>query len=702
MPDNDTNQTEGPLATTDYYTIADSDANLVKKINSFLSTNKPDHEKRVEEGKRNERYWGDDQLKGISLRWHNSRIVQNRIYLGVETMVPIMTSKPAEPIVSAANDKKVSKESADKLGKMLIYKYDNDNQQLLFQTISRHLLLNKIGVLKIIWDDEIDDYYIDFVHPNKVVLSSTGYRNEDVEVAEYLEKPLHELIKMYPDKEQELLGNFAPGITAPEAVLGTPVGFWEYWPANGEYLVWKMQNVILQKKLNPYFKWKESEDGKKAENKLTSANHFKYPRKPYMFFNSQNLGRHIWDDTTPVSQCIPIQDGINLLHRIITDTAADQGILIGAQEFIGMEELYKYTGGPAEKLSVKGGDATRALHRLPPKQLQQGLMDMLLHLEAAADNIMGTHSTTRGEKSSNPTFGQDQMAKESDYGRIDGIVRGLEKVADELYNWEAQMMKIKYTKDHYMSVLGGQDAAIMDKFKGDNVEDNISITVKQGSTLPTDKVSQRNDAIEMAKVNKIDDITFFERMDFPNPRESAKRLFMQIKYPEMLFPEIKEELKKDAEAKAKKGEGDGSVQPPADQVNAALAGGAGAPVVPTQPKVPQPPLMSQPEATPPAQPVSAQALAVPQQTQGTEHTARLIKGERVQPFDGVEPSPLHVSNEFVFMTSPEFNQLPEQIQAIIAEHALKEKRLLEGNQQPQPQAQSQPQGQPVIPNQGAV
>src|SRR3990167_6251190 len=492
MPENDTDLKEGPQEVKDYYTIAASDADLVKKINKFLSSNKTEHDKRVNEGKRNERYWGDDQLKGISLRWHNSRIVQNRIYLGVETMVPIMTSRPAEPVVSSASENKTSKDAASKLGKMLIYKYDTDNQQLLFQTISRHLLLNKIGILKLIWDEDMNDFYVDFIHPNKVVLSSTGYRNEDLEVAEYLEKPLHELIEMFPEKENDLLANFAPGITPNEAVLGTPTGFWEYWCASGEYLVWKMQEVIIQKKLNPYFKWKENAESEKAEPTLASGNHFKNPRKPYMFFNSQNLGRHIWDDTTPVSQVIPIQDGINLLHRIITDTASDQGILVGAQDFIAMEELYKYTGGPAEKLSVKGPDASRALFRVPPKILQADMITMLLHLESAADNVMGTHSTTRGERSQQPTLGQDKMAKESDFGRIDGIVRGLEKVADELYNWEAQVMKVKYTKDHYMSVLGGEDAQIMEKFKGDNVEDNISITVKQGSKIPTDKVNQKD------------------------------------------------------------------------------------------------------------------------------------------------------------------------------------------------------------------
>ena len=93
---------------------------------------------------------------------------------------------------------------------------------------------------------------------------------------------------------------------------------------------------------------------------------------------------------------------------------------------------------------------------------------------------------------------------------------------------------------------------------------------------------------------------------------------------------------------------------------------------------------------PPAQPAmptqATQEPVAPQtptpQAQPTEHTARLLQGERVEPFDGIEPNPEHVSAELQFIASDQFTQLPEEIQAIYAEHALKEKQILEGNQQP--------------------
>ena len=667
MPTSDDIKHEGVGEIQDFWTIDTPDDELVKMIERKMTAASPEYEKFKKEGKRNERYWMPDHLEGIDLYWYQSRIIQNRIYMGIETMVPIITSKPAEPIISVADDEEEDSEKSrdftNRLQKVLLDKYNNEDrpQQEIFEMISRHLLLFKLGVLKIIWDEQLNDYYIEFIHPHKLIISSDGYFNEDVWVAQYIEKPYKELVEMFPDKENDLLANLFPGTRPTEAMIGTPIGFWEFWPEDGKFVVWKMRNVILQKKLNPYIKWTDDKEFDKINN------HFDYCKKPFMFLNSQNLGKHIWDDTSVVSQGISLQDGINLMQRIITDTSRDQGILVGAQESIDRDELYKYTGAPNQKLAVKGNDPTKALYRVAPKDLAPHVTENQLHLENALDNIMGTHSTTRGEKSQQPTLGQDKMSKEADYGRIDGTVRGLERIASELYNWEMQMMSVKYKESHYAKVLGEKNGKKLFNEIGEAVKKGLKILVKPGSTLPTDRISQRDDAIELAKADKIDDITFFERMDFPNPREAAKRLFLQNKYPEKLFPDLMKELEADAKKKMDKGEGDGTIPPPAD---------APPPPVVTPGTTAEQPLftaqgaVAPPVAPPPVEPTQPQV--------GTEHTQRLIQGEAVPPFDGIEPSAEHVSQELQFIATDEFLQLPEEIQAIYAKHVIEEKDIIEG------------------------
>ena len=669
LKDNDIKR-EGVGEIQDFWTIDTPDDELVKMIDRKMQTASGDYDEFKNEGKRNERYWMPNHLYGQDLYWYQSRIIQNRIYMGVETMVPIITSKPAEPVISVADDEEEESEKSrdftGRLQKVLLDKYYNEDrpQQEIFEMITRHLLLFKLGALKIIWDKQLDDYYIEFIHPHKLIISPDGYFNEDVWVAQWIEKPLKELLEMFPDKEHDILANIFPGTRPTEAMMGTPIGFWEFWPEDGKFVVWKMRNVILQKKLNPYIKWADDKEFDKVKN------HFDYCKKPYMFLNSQNLGKHIWDDTSVVSQGISLQDGINKMQRIITDTANDQGILVGAQESIDRDELYKYTGAPNQKLSIKGNDPSKALYRVPPKDLKQFVTENQLHLENALDNIMGTHSTTRGERSQQPTLGQDQMSKEADFGRIDGTVRGLERIASELYNWEMQMMAVKYKEKHYAKVLGEKNGKKLYEEIGESVKKGIKILVKSGSTLPTDKVSQRSEAVELAKANKIDDITFFERMDFPNPREAAKRLFMQIKYPEKLFPDLMKELEKDAKKKFDEGKGDGTIPPPAD---------APLPPVVAPGSMPDKPLFTAQGAPPVTEsipPVEPQVPPQPQQI-GTEHTQRLLAGEPVPPFDGIEPSAEHVSQELQFIASEEFMQLPEEIQTIYAKHTIEEKDIIE-------------------------
>ena len=663
----------------DFYTIDMEDVELARMIDSKIQRAYGEYEKLRTEGKTNERYWAKEQLEGINLYWHNSRIVANRIYTSVETMVPIITSKPAEPMITLTQGDEGDRESKEErelshyVERLLMDKYaDVDHpQQEMFEMIARHLLLYKLGIPKIRWDEPIDDYIIEFVHPHKVIISPDGHYNEDVWTAEYMEKTVKEMIDEFPDKENDLLANLFPGQSVPDSMMATPVGFWEYWSEDGKFMVWKMQNVILQKKLNPYIKWTSTKEFDK------NANHFRYPKKPLMFLNSQNLGKHIWDDTTPVSQGLSLQDGINIMQRIITDTARDQGILVGAQELIDRDELYKYTGAYNEKLSVKGGDPARALYRVAPKQLANFVTENLIHLKSEMDNVMGTHATTRGEKSKQPTLGQDVMSKESDYGRIDAIVRGIERVAAEIYNWELQMMVAMYEEEHYARIVGEKNAGKVKKAIETGIKKKTKITVKPGSTLPTDKITQRNEAIELVKANKISTIDFFERMDYPNPKEMAQNLYLQETAPEQLFPDLVKQL----DEKNKKEAGDqgrlnpdGTIQPGIEvPVPAAPPSNGMVPALAPQAPPAQP--ASIPAATPPAVPIAAPAAPA-----GTEHTQALVQGQPVQPFEGIDPSQYaaHVSAELQFMGSGEFASLPEEVQAQYANHVLKERQMVQG------------------------
>ena len=133
---------EGIGEVADFWTIDTPDSELVTMINKKLQSAAGPWEDFKKEGKRNERYWMPNHLEGVNLYWHQSRIVKNRIYMGVETMVPIITSKPAEPVISIADDAKEddekSRDFTNRLQKVFLDKYNNEDrpQQEIFEMIS--------------------------------------------------------------------------------------------------------------------------------------------------------------------------------------------------------------------------------------------------------------------------------------------------------------------------------------------------------------------------------------------------------------------------------------------------------------------------------------------------------------------------------------------------------------------------------------
>jgi len=244
-------------------------------------------------------------------------------------------------------------------------------------------------------------------------------------------------------------------------------------------------------------------------------------------------------------------------------------------------------------------------------------------------------------------------------------------------------------------------------------KDGIKILVKPGSTLPTDKNTQRAEAIELAKMGKISDMDLFERMDFPNPQQLAKNSFLQARYPMLLFPDLAQELQqmgipmfmvepkeimnyKDAppdikrqmeeraglqpsqmpelqplneQAAPDQGQG-GQVQPPSGPQQTIDQGAGGNPPPQAMPQQPMPQAQPQPAQ----QPMNPN----PQDPDHQEMEA-LLQGQDVPPFANIPPADRkhHLQLEFQFMASDQFLQLPQQIQMNIAKHVAAERQILQ-------------------------
>lgn len=644
-----------------------SDEELSKLIDRRIEYAKKDYDDLSRIRSENENYWLGKQIDRRKLRDFQSRIVENVIFQSIETIVPIITSKPPEPVVQAAQDTQESRDQAKNLQKVLLFNFEKEKMKGKFQMIARHLLLYRLGILKYRYDSETDQVITEYVRPQNVILDKHG----DF-VAEFMEDSISELLKKFPEKTEEIIkqfglkaqkdkkGNYDP-TTLDSKSLATKIKYIEFW--TDEYVCWKYKNLVFKKLKNPNFDYRGiekpvmNENGEQIDTEVYFYNYFEKPKLPYIFYNCFNLGKSIWDDTSLVEQGIPLQDGINKRNRQIDDNASDNGVLVGSGDYITKEELAKYTGDPQDKLWVEHGNPTEGVARLPGKQMPSYVADSLMNLKASVDNVLGTHSTTRGERQGRETLGGRQILREADYGRVDLIVRGLEQVADELYKAWIHMMKVYYTQEHYAKILGKDGADLVIQYSRDSIEHGIEIFVREGSTLPVDKVTQRQEALDLAQLQHIDPISLFEKLEWPNPTESAKRLFLWKTDPLSLFPDLKKEIEAELQAKeeaVKKTE--------QERHNYTI-------VVKLETLPPQ----VQEELL--KQHFDIQSPFQDPQQMAQQEIQRISSGENVIPNPRADQT--HISVHDAFMNSPQFDSLDAEVQALHQVHTEAEKAQLQ-------------------------
>lgn len=510
------------------------DAVLVADIDKMLNESEPLFQSIRRIGESNEKMWLGKQLDDEKVRRGKTKIIDNRLFLSAETIIPIMTSRTPEPTVRLKDS--ILREKVKQI-LMNLWEVPTDDDvmrdmQANFEMISRHWMLYRVGVLKYYYDQEIDDIRTTFVLPERVRFDAKGKTIDGCRfIAEYCDDTLKGLIAKWPKKEQEILK--AAGRAQSDDSNLTYIEVW-----SNEYCVYKFKNVILEKKKNPNFDY-----GDMNLEGQPKFNLFKKARKPYLILSVFNLGKGIYDDTSLIEQAKTLQDNVNKLKRNISDNASDNGVLAGSGDFIEKKVLEAYTGAPDEKLFIKSGRPSDALHRLEPKQLPAYIYQELQDTKAEIDNIFGTHDTTRGENIRQKTATESTLLRQGDMGRIDALSRALDRIAQEWYTAMLHMFLVFKTQSVEVNSNDEESTSIIfDRNEFINPETSnlykIIIKVKPGSAMSIDKDARRMEAMELMKGGLIDPITFFERMDYSNPQEMAKKLFLWKSNPLELFPDL--------------------------------------------------------------------------------------------------------------------------------------------------------------------
>lgn len=495
---------------------------------------------------RNLKYYLGDQLNVDALRYDDEKSVENAIFRNLETFMPIATSRTPELSITPAFKNEMTRNFVSTTAKSLKTEWEvyQNMRSKLGRAIRNHQI-NMLAGFKLGYDEDTQEYWTEEVLVTDVVISKTG----DF-VAHYIkDKTLGDLLEMFPDKKEAILKSFGYSQSPTKKLLDSPVEYIEAW--TDEHVGWIVNHVGLGVEENPHFDY----EGEDIEGKTVKFNFFKRPKMPYIWLSYFNLGRHIMDDTSLVEQGIGPQDQINKRKRQIGRNAdSTNGHWVSSGEFISEEEFHKIQGGIDEKIWLESGLPKDGLVKITGQPLPDYIYNDLQDSRMSLDNLMGTHATTRGEKSTNDTLGQDIMQKDQDYGRIDGYVRdGIEVFAQKWYEYMYHMFLVYGTDERAIAVPEDDDfesdnilfsremVPLVQRKNGDIIPVPVVLLVKQGSTLPRDEVADYQRAVQMKDI--LSPMDYFKMVGEPNPKKLTKNLLLWVNDPFSLFkddPDIAE------------------------------------------------------------------------------------------------------------------------------------------------------------------
>lgn len=500
--------------------------------------------KRAEE---NRNYWLGKQF-GSSEIEQMRPLIDNKIFEALETFLPEATKRNPEAKVELFSDVEKTPENvsfADGMEKRLNDLADELKLRLKIKKVTRQWAISLLGVAKVGWDMVRDDVTVKPVRVEKLILDPNANIDEDGYngefVGEYMSKKASILVRLAPDKA-EIISELV------KDDMGTEVQFIAW--STKEYTCWTLGKEVLLKKKNPNWNYgteagvKNSVDDYGGDIKVPieakeGLNHFKEPKIPYIFLSVFNLGKQPIDDTSLIGQNLSIQDLINKrLKQIDRNADSMNGGIVVSEERSGLtKDNAKGVTDALRKggtIVIPAGAPNEAIQRFDTKGLPADIFNQLADSRSELGAIFGT----RGLSASTPSKTARELIahRQQDSDRVaGGVTEYLEQFADDVYNWFVQLTFVY--KPEFQNIQAPP----------------ILVSVTEGSMLPRDSITEANQAITLFEAGALDPITLFEKLEYPNPKEAAKKLWLWQTAPQMLFqddPEVQQLMQQQQAAAA--------------------------------------------------------------------------------------------------------------------------------------------------------
>ena len=477
--------------------------------------------------KDNVNYWIGKHYNDLQTAGTKRPLTDNLIFEAIETFLPIATRATPEANVTSSVGQ--MSELAKKLQPILNYQGDRTMLRMKLKSVTRDWILYLIGCVKIVWDVQTNDFNLKVILPTRLILD----RNAEIDVdGTYYGEYLGEIKRISAKKLAVMFPKSKMQISALcQGNWGTKVSYTEWWTNTD--LFFCLDKHIMGKYKNPHWNYdgeieRKDENGKPRKVQIQGKNHLTQPMIPYVFLSIFNLGKQPHDETSLVHQNIPLQDTINARYQQINRNVESQnnGIVLSGKYFTKEQAAEAATqlsrGNP---LWVPEGDIRASYARDTAPQLPSDVFNHLRDAREELRNIFGTSgSSPQGVEDQKSVRGKI-LINQLDSSRIGGgVTEYIELLSSNIYNWYVQMMYVYYTNEKEFPIKLGKDIDNAVTLINSDFIEPVFVKVKSGSLVPKDPLTQRNEAMDLWSAQGIDPISFFEKLDFPNPEQSAKDL----------------------------------------------------------------------------------------------------------------------------------------------------------------------------------
>lgn len=507
----------------------------------------------------NEKYWLGKQFEDVQGNTGDRPLVDNLIFESLEEALPVATKQNPEPVVSADNTDE-GRELATTLQKMLVYLADTLALKLKIKRATRYWAIYLLGVAKVSWSLVNNEISIQVIRPQKLILDPDAQIDETGEylgefIGEAMEGLASDLEKRFPKQ-----ATFIKQMVTKQGG-GTTLRYTQWW--TNEYNCYEMDGIILGKGKNPHYNYEGKktttmdENGQPVEQTAPARNHFPAPKMPYIFLSIFNLGKQPFDDTSLISQNLSLQDLVNKRHRQIDKNADNMnGGIVFSLDVMTSEQATL-----AAKAIRNGGaigvpgDVNRSYKRDQGTPLPSDIFNQMADARNEMKNIFGTRGLGSGAISQEKTVRGKILTAQADSSRIGGgISEYLEQFSDHIFNWFVQMIYVYWDEPHSGSVVGEAKAFEYVSLSSQQINRKITVSVKDGSMIPKDALTEANQAVDLATAGLLDPISLFTRLDFPNPKETAQNLYLWKTNPIALFPELQQQAQQAQQAQQQGGQ----------------------------------------------------------------------------------------------------------------------------------------------------